>query len=63
MKKSDTNSQKSAGKKVEAPVQLSPEQLEAAAGGMRALVGTKGTSTTTTGAAGPTTTIKIKGVS
>lgn len=36
MKKSDTDSQKSAGKKVEAPVQLTPDQLEAAAGGMRA---------------------------
>lgn len=36
MKKSDTDSQKSAGKKVEAPVQLTLDQLEAAAGGMRA---------------------------
>jgi hypothetical protein len=60
MKKSDTNSQKSAGKKVEVPVQLSPEQLEAAAGGMRAQIDPKGTSTTTTGAVGPTPTIKLK---
>ena len=60
MKKSDTNSQKSAGKKVEAPVQLTPEQLEAAAGGMRAQIPVKGTSTTTTGAVGPNPTIKLK---
>lgn len=57
MKKSDTSSEKSASKKVEAPVQLSPEQLEAVAAG-RAPV--KGTSTTTTGAVGPSPTIKIK---
>ena len=59
MAKSDTNSQKSAGKKVEAPVQLTPDQLEAVAGGMRAQVGGKGTSTTT-GAVGPGPTIKLK---
>ena len=58
MKKSDTDSQKSAGKKVEAPVQLTPDQLEAAAGGMRAQIGSKGTSTT--GAVGPGPTIKLK---
>ena len=60
MKKSDTSSQKSAGKKVEAPVQLTPDQLEAAAGGMRAQIGSKGTSTSTTGAVGPGPTIKLK---
>ena len=38
MKKSDTNSQKSAGKKVEAPVQLTPEQLEIVAAGFRAAI-------------------------
>ncbi|MBR1269681.1 hypothetical protein JQ629_19405 [Bradyrhizobium sp. AUGA SZCCT0222] len=61
MKKSDTNSQKSAGKKIEAPVQLKPEQLEAVAGGMAARIDPKGTGTTTTGAVGPkTSTIKLK---
>lgn len=59
MPKSDTNSQKSAGKKVKAPVQLNPDQLEAVAGGMRAQVGVKGTSTTTTGAAPPKPIIKL----
>lgn len=61
MKKSDTNSEKSAGKKAEAPVQLTPDQLEAVAGGMRAQIDPKGTGTTTTGAIGPTTTTKLKG--
>ncbi|MBR1189764.1 hypothetical protein JQ634_28455 [Bradyrhizobium sp. AUGA SZCCT0240] len=60
MKKSDTNSQKSADKKVEAPVQLKPEQLEAVAGGMIRRTDPKGTGTTTTGAVGPkTTTTKL----
>ena len=59
MKKSDTNSQKSADKKVEAPIQLNPDQLEAVAGGIARTV-TKGTGTTTTGAVGPkTTTTKL----
>lgn len=53
MKKSDINSPKSADKKVEAPVELSPDQLEAVAGGMKARIPVKGTSTTTTGAVGP----------
>ena len=53
MKKSDINSQKSADKKVEAPVQLNPDQLEAVAGGMAARIDPKGTGTTTTGAVGP----------
>ena len=54
MAKSDASSQKAAGEKLEAPVQLTPEQLEAAAGGLRAQVTpVKGTATTTTGAAGP----------
>lgn len=56
MKKSDTNSRKSADKKVEAPIQLKPEELEAAAGGMAARIDPKGTGTTTTGAVGPKTT-------
>ncbi len=59
MKKSDTNSPKSAGEKIEAPVQLNPDQLEAVAGGRRAQIDVKGTSTTTTGAVGPKTTIKL----
>ena len=58
MTKSET--EKSVGEKLEAPVQLTPEQLETVAAGMRAqTIPVKGTSTTTTGAAGPTPTIKI----
>jgi hypothetical protein len=49
MKKSET--EKSVGEKLEAPIQLTPEQLETAAGGMRAQVG-KG-QTATTGAVSP----------
>ena len=61
MKKSDTNSRKSASeKKVKAPIQLNPDQLEAVAGGMARRIDVKGTSTTTTGAVGPkTTTTKL----
>ena len=59
MKKSDINSQKSADKKVEAPVQLKPDELEAVAGGMRARIDVKGTSTTTTGAVGPKPSTKL----
>jgi len=57
MTKSET--EKSVGEKLEAPVQLTPEQLEIVAAGMRAQIPVKGTSTTTTGAVGPTPTIKI----
>ena len=53
MAKSDTTSQKAAGEKLEAPVQLTPEQLKAAAGGMRAQT-TPVKDTTKTGAVGPT---------
>jgi hypothetical protein len=49
MKKSET--EKSVGEKLEAPIQLTPEQLETAAGGMKAQVG-KG-QTATTGAVSP----------
>ena len=60
MTKSETNSPQSAGEKLEAPVQLNPEQLEAVAGGMKAQINLgKGTSTTTTGAAPPIPLIKL----
>jgi hypothetical protein len=44
MKKSET--EKSVGEKLEAPVQLTPEQLETVAAGMKANIG-KGSTTTT----------------
>ena len=52
MKKSET--EKSVGEKLEAPIQLTPEQLEAVAAGMKPQIG-KGSTTTT----GPNPTIPI----
>ena len=49
MKDSETKSQKSVGEKLEAPIQLTPEQLKDVAGGM-ARTTKGGDSTATTGA-------------
>jgi len=48
MKDSETKSQKSVGEKLEAPIQLTPDQLEKAAGGRAAQVDSK-IKTSTTG--------------
>ena len=42
MKDSETKSQKSVGEKLEAPIKLTPDELEKVAGGMAAQVDTKG---------------------
>ena len=56
MKDSETKSQKSVGEKLEAPIQLTPDELEKAAGGRASQI--KGTtSTSTTGAVGKPPTI------
>ena len=49
MKDSETKSQKSVGEKLEAPIQIAPDELEKVAGGRAAQV-VKGSSTATTGA-------------
>jgi hypothetical protein len=54
MTKSET--EKSVDEKLEAPVQLTPEQLEAVAAGMKSQIGKGSTTTTTTG---PNPTIPI----
>ncbi len=48
MKDSETKSQKSVGEKLEAPIKLTPDELEKVAGGMRSQVKTT-VSTTTMG--------------
>lgn len=54
MAKSETNSQAAGDGKLDKPVQLTPEELANAAGGMAAqIIPVKGEGTTTTGAAGP----------